>query len=133
MASSLPSKVDLETMRKHLECPICFHVPRDGIMLQCRNGHNICSTCKDQLDTNNTSNTTKCPQGRCAYINPPTMNRIVADLVENLPLEFKCKYSKYASGCKFKGTEDMLRFCKQTRLAFENSSHGFDFKKWCRS
>ncbi len=51
--------------RPHVECPICTEIPRDGIMLQCLNGHNVCSVCKNKMGED-----AKCPQGRyvCIYL-----------------------------------------------------------------
>jgi hypothetical protein len=98
-----------EDMKRIVECPICFNMPRDGVMLLCINGHNVCATCKTRLETNNA----KCPQGNCNYDDPPRRNRTVADLVDKLPFEFPCKFAKAKdvnhSSCEFKDTIDMLK------------------------
>ncbi len=52
-----------EVMRPHVECPICTEVPRDGVMLQCVNGHNVCAVCKNKMDKD-----AKCPQGRYVVV-----------------------------------------------------------------
>jgi hypothetical protein len=103
--------VDLELMKTHLECPVCFEIPSDGVMLLCQNSHDICATCKTKMDDDRSG---KCPQGDCDYDNPPRRNRTVAGLVDRLPLEFACKYAAKAtataaaSGCEFVGTKKLL-------------------------
>jgi hypothetical protein len=91
-----------EDMKRHLECPICFEIPRDGVMLQCRNGHNVCAACKKNLGGG-----AKCPQAGCDYLDPPTRNRTVAGLVDCLPFAWPCKYAKSA-GCTYEGAKPEL-------------------------
>jgi hypothetical protein len=93
--------VDLESVRSLAECPVCFDIPVDGVMLMCANGHNLCAACKTKLGKD-----AKCPQGGCDYHTPPILNRTVADLVEHLPFELPCKHAK--AGCVFVGTKGML-------------------------
>lgn len=50
-------KFDLDEMKRHVECPICYDIPRDGVMLLCKNGHNVCDACKIKL-----GHDVKCPQ-----------------------------------------------------------------------
>jgi hypothetical protein len=47
---------DLDEMRRYVECPICYDIPRD-IVLVCKNGHNVCDSCKNKLGAN-----ASCPQ-----------------------------------------------------------------------
>lgn len=35
---------------RHLECPVCLGIPRDGAVYQCQNGHNICWDCLGKLE-----------------------------------------------------------------------------------
>ncbi len=49
-------------LEPHVECPICTEIPRDGVMLQCLNGHNLCAVCKDKIGED-----AKCPLGRYEY------------------------------------------------------------------
>jgi hypothetical protein len=110
MASSVATAVaESDAVEREVECPICFEIPRDGVMLQCCNGHNVCPTCKNQLDANNR----KCPQGQCSYLNPPARSRTVADLVACFPFKFPCKFATARdhnhSSCEVVGTNDMLQ------------------------
>jgi len=36
-------------IREHLECPVCFDVPKTGPIPVCTNGHFVCQTCKRDL------------------------------------------------------------------------------------
>jgi hypothetical protein len=51
----------VKAIEPHVECPICTEIPRDGVMLQCANGHNVCAVCKNKLGE------AVCPMGRYEY------------------------------------------------------------------
>jgi hypothetical protein len=92
----------IKVLETHLECPICLSVPRDGVMLQCLNGHNLCGKCFIKL-----GRYAKCPQGRCNFAAPPTRNFIVANLVEKFPFKWACKYQTETCS-QFEGTRPEL-------------------------
>jgi hypothetical protein len=110
MANSFPAPTtNLESLKEYVKCPICYEVPRDGVMLLCLNGHNVCATCKKRLGGANFS---KCPQCRGDFYNPPAMNWTVAGLVNSIPFEFPCKFATAKdaehTGCEVKGTDAVL-------------------------
>ena len=50
-SSSSPklSCISLESLKAHLECPVCLVVPKMGPIYQCRNGHLLCKECHPQM------------------------------------------------------------------------------------
>ena len=43
------SCISLESLKTHLECPVCLSVPKMGPIYQCRNGHLLCKECHPKL------------------------------------------------------------------------------------
>jgi hypothetical protein len=77
-------------------------VPRDGAMLMCVSGHNVCVVCKNKMAAD-----AKCPQGGCAFATPPAKNFAVASMIEKLPFEWPCKNAD--AGCDVKDTSKALK------------------------
>jgi len=50
-SSSSPklSCISLESLKAHLECPVCLVVPKMGPIYQCRNGHLLCKECHPRM------------------------------------------------------------------------------------
>ena len=50
-SSSSPklSCISLESLKTHLECPVCLNVPKVGPIYQCRNGHLLCKECHPRM------------------------------------------------------------------------------------
>ena len=78
---------ELKDLLKCLECPVCFHLMVPPIT-QCRNGHNICHTCKPRLD--------HCPTCREDLID--VRNKFIEQFSKSF--ELACKYED--SGCASK-------------------------------
>jgi hypothetical protein len=94
-------------MKKLAECSVCRRVPRHGVMLLCRDGHNVCVACKNKLEDNK----------QCAFNDPSTPSKAVATIVgKKMPFEFPCKYSEADDGghseCTFEATVDELKRCE---------------------
>lgn len=96
-----------------IKCPICKSVPRDGVMIQCIIGHNVCIPCKDKL-----GHDARCPQSTCTFNTPPTKNFTVTSIIAEFSFERSCKF-KSAYGCNFTGSESTLQkhefACRQPR------------------
>jgi len=43
------SCISLESLKTHLECPVCLTVPKVGPIYQCRNGHLLCKECHPKM------------------------------------------------------------------------------------
>ena len=78
--------MDSQRLRSFLECPICYAFSPDTHLLICRNGHNICSSCRSKVE--------QCPVGRCDYDDEPPRNRMAESMLDNgaVQLEFPCKF-----------------------------------------
>jgi len=50
-SSSSPklSCISMESLKTHLECPVCLNVPKVGPIYQCRNGHLLCKECHPRM------------------------------------------------------------------------------------
>ena len=38
----------IQSLKKHVECPVCLNVPRQGPIYTCPNGHLVCHKCKQE-------------------------------------------------------------------------------------
>ena len=89
------------TLRK-LECPICYHYPRQAPIYTCEHGHILCTTCQQEI-----RNTHECELGRakCLGICPlcrshkigicPTVQELGQNLLTTVKV--KCRFSE--RGC----------------------------------
>ena len=76
-------------VKSHLECPVCFNIPRDLPIPCCPSGHIVCRPCKKRV--------TDCPT--CRQPMPESMtNSLAGALIEQV--QHKCKYSDH--GCVVK-------------------------------
>ena len=85
-----------------LECPVCFNIPSQYLMVFCENGHMVCGNCKNRL--------VNCIQCQAKFVSKKNI------LVERI-LDSVTKHCKYkGSGCNkmvlFKDTEDHARQCE---------------------
>ena len=96
-----------ETERKYkrkvqetFQCVICLHVPKEGQLTQCQNGHLLCEDCTD----NNKIRT--CPNCREALDkltgNKKIRNLAAMQLIEFMDLEYECRHP----GCEFTAGKD---------------------------
>ena len=89
----------LEDLREHVECPVCFEVPRVGPMYACPNGHHVCQKCKREA----------CPICRAVMGNNKSL--LAVEIIENIL--HKCKFvkceDKFPLGYELSGHE---RTCK---------------------
>ena len=92
-------KTLLEDLREHVECPVCFEVPRVGPMYACPYGHHVCQRCKRE----------SCPICRAAMGNNKSI--LAVEIIENIL--HKCKFvkceDKFPLGDELSGHE---RKCK---------------------
>lgn len=102
--SSTSHLISGSSLSSLIECPICLAVPRDGVMLMCLNGHNVCADCMDKIGGQDA----RCPTCRCGFHMPPAKNFTVAGLVKRLRLEWLCKNHAEPVGCQFKGSDTAL-------------------------
>ncbi|XP_023347929.1 E3 ubiquitin-protein ligase SIAH1B [Eurytemora carolleeae] len=74
----------VEDLKKSLECPVCFNIPRKPPIFQCENGHLICAECKPRI--------LSCPQCR-----KPFRGRLLfaESLLDRVPVP--CRYQ--TEGC----------------------------------
>ena len=76
-------------VKSHLECPVCFNIPRDLPIPSCPSGHIVCRPCKTRVND--------CPT--CRQPMPPNMtNSLAGALIEQV--QHKCKFAD--QGCKVK-------------------------------
>ncbi len=87
--------MDKATLRQFLECPVCFRLPRGVNVVVCSQGHSLCSRCFDRLHKK------VCPQGRCAFSDPPMRNRTAEAMMEEAKFDVPCKNAD--DGCGFEG------------------------------
>lgn len=95
-----------------LKCPICTEV-FEGQVLQCQEGHSVCSKCFDKM--------THCPVCREPYCHRlsgmEVRNRLIEDLVREM--DMACMGQKY--GCAFRGNlkelEDHVGVCSRFVIA----------------
>ena len=73
-----------------IECPVCLEVPRGPELYICKNSHNICKNCYDQLESEHK----KCPTCR-VNIEAPIRNLSVEKLIETW--KYECVNKK--DGC----------------------------------
>ncbi|XP_023347102.1 ankyrin-1 isoform X3 [Eurytemora carolleeae] len=80
LSQPMPSKESKESLRRSLvrrvlECPVCLEVMINKKILQCKNGHNVCDSCRFQLLT--------CPQCRVEYSEMEVRNRGLEELANS--------------------------------------------------
>ncbi len=102
--SPSPTAMDKPTLRRLLECPVCFRLPRpsSGVRVYlCSEGHSLCSRCFERLPRR------ECPQGRCDFAKPePTRNRTAEAMAEEADFDAPCRNGD--DGCDFEGKKDSL-------------------------
>ena len=84
-----------------LQCVVCLHIPKEGHIIQCQNGHLLCEEC-----TNNNMSKA-CPSCRAPLDQLAGNKRIrslmAEQLIESMDLTFRCKHHPY---CKFSGSKN---------------------------
>ena len=87
-------------VQETFQCVICLHVPRDGHITQCQNGHLICEVCA------NKNNGNKCPSCRAKMDqlngNKRIRNLSAEQLIESMDLSFPCKHTN----CKVSASKE---------------------------
>ena len=85
------------TLRKKLECNICYDMPRHGKIFGCRNGHHVCQSCHPFLK-------------KCGLCNEPDIGCrqlftefVMETIMTNV--EVKCQNS----GCFIHGTSEVVK------------------------
>jgi len=77
-------------VQETFQCVVCLHVPRDGHITQCQNGHLLCEVCA------NKNNNNQCPSCRAEMdqLNGDKRIRTLAaeQLIESMDLSFPCKH-----------------------------------------
>ena len=118
--------MDAQTLKAHLECLICFLVPKAKIF-SCCNGHKICESCHKKIKYT-TANYKQCPQGGCRYNKPPHRLRDLEVIIDNSDVKVNCS----KAGCE----EEMPR----TELVIMKSGASSEMflalsqtakRKWC--
>lgn len=87
-----------KSVKAYIECPFCATVPREGFLLMCFNGHNMCAACKAKLGAG-----AKCPDCQGDFCAPPIKNIVSIKFLRMLQMEWVCKYQPDAN-CNFHGT-----------------------------
>ena len=82
------SVMDKAQMKSLLECPVCLTLPTRKIFA-CINGHKICETCYDKLDTEG-GRGMQCPLSRCCYDKAPRRLRDLEEIIDKSDLGFNC-------------------------------------------
>ena len=85
--------MNADALKSVVECPVCFRVPR-GKILTCSNSHKICEVCYQKI----VASAKQCPQGNCAYDQPPRRCRELETIVENADLVLNCR--RESAGCR---------------------------------
>ena len=77
-------------VQETFQCVVCLHVPRDGHITQCQNGHLICAVCA------NKNNNNQCPSCRAEMDqlkgNKRIRTLVAEQLIESMDLSFPCKH-----------------------------------------
>ena len=79
------------------ECPICCAFAPDRKVFLCQNSHPICEKCLEARRGTGS----KCPQGSCAYAEPPMRDRATERLIREVDFDFPC--SADPNHCDFEG------------------------------
>lgn len=90
-----------------VKCPCCRKVPRNGVMLQCIEGHNVCEACR-----NTNPNPAICWKCGHRLNEPPTRNYTVENIIEAFPFEWPCNQAD--AGCNFTGERHALEVHEKT-------------------
>merc|ERR1712179_159431 len=88
--------MEINEIRKQLECPVCSSVPESPPIYQCSEGHLLCSFCKEKLKI--------CPQCQIPCIN--NRHRMAEFMLEKLP---KIPCENQSGGCQHKCYEENLQ------------------------
>ena len=79
-----------EKVQETFQCVVCHHIPKEGHIIQCQNGHLLCGECTN----NNLSKA--CPNCRAPLDrlagNKRIRNLAVEQLIESMDLTFPCKH-----------------------------------------
>ena len=100
MASGRKRKGSLslpDWVAESLDCPLCLKIIKDPPIYLCEKGHGLCSTCREQLKTEDKP----CPVCRGKLTD--TRNLAVENFLEKLP-KIRCKYD----GCTFERSDMQL-------------------------
>ena len=95
-----------ETEEKHkrkvqetFQCLVCLHIPKEGHIIQCQNGHLLCEECTNKINGNT------CPNCRAPLDQLAGNKRIRAlaaqQLIESMDLTFPCKHPN----CEFSASK----------------------------
>lgn len=116
------TKMESETLRNFLECPICTRLPSHRVFT-CPNGHNLCEDCYHHLQQQRPAPVVNrqglpCPSCKDPFSHPPTRNRLAESLIVSAKLPEVCSYHHY--GCTFQGRSkkfadllsSMIRECR---------------------
>ena len=78
-------------VQETFQCTVCLHVPKEGHIVQCQNGHLLCGECADRNEGSN-----RCPNCRAPMDKLSGNKRIRAlsaeQLIEAVDLKFQCKH-----------------------------------------
>ena len=77
-----------------LECPICFHFPRNGQLYRCSNGHVVCNDCFSSFQER--QGRVLCPTCRDGNLTHDALVKQIADTLFT-GLSLRCKH--YTCGC----------------------------------
>jgi len=88
----------IDYLKKSVECPICFEVPRKGPVFTCPNGHLVCQKCK----------TDSCPTCRVAMGGNKSL--LAVAVIENILHD--CKFNECKETFSLNEIEEHEKLCK---------------------
>jgi len=109
------SRKSLEDLLKtHVECPVCFEVPRTGPIYACPNGHHVCKNCKKE----------SCPI--CREVMGNNKSLLAVEVIENVL--HKCKFVKCEDVFPLgKELTEHERICKHRKVSCPRSDCDKEF------
>ena len=87
-------------VQETFQCVVCLHIPKEGHITQCQNGHLLCEECTTKNNGNSCPNC-RAPPGQLAG-NKRIRALAVEQLIESVDLTFPCKHPN----CEFSASKN---------------------------
>jgi len=101
----------VKSLKKHVECPVCLEVPRQGPIYTCPNGHLVCHECKREM----------CPT--CREGMGANRSLVAAAVIKNIFHD--CKFDGCDKDFPLENLEEHEKMCRHRTVICPNA--------WCKA
>ena len=99
-----------EIVAEAILCPVCYELPQSRIFV-CKNGHDICSECYEQLRP-----TAVCPLGKCEYHQPPLRNKPIEGISADIKAKRREQTQRESAATRDENKENNRGFPKESTI-----------------